>query len=214
MSLRKLKSSPSCNFTTSSIPACQNYVHIATALINEKDINHYNIYADCHNASSTETGDTARNGLKPLKHNFPCIDTDYVISYLNQDTVKKSLNIDSRALPFDVCSRFLEDPANYEALYTSMRPQITDLLNGGLKGILYYGDVDIVCNFLGGQWFADGLNRTVLSQYRKWHLNGQVGGFIKQYDGLTYATVRGSGHLVPTDKPEAAFRLFADFIGA
>ena len=29
--------------------------------------------------------------------------------------------------------------------------------------------------------------------------NQQIGGFIRRCDGLTFATVRGAGHMVPTD---------------
>ncbi|VDQ07809.1 unnamed protein product [Trichobilharzia regenti] len=44
----------------------------------------------------------------------------------------------------------------------------------------------------------------------------QVGGFWKMFEGhgsvLVYATVRGAGHMVPGDKPAAAFHLINKFI--
>ncbi|GMP57179.1 hypothetical protein CsSME_00021368 [Camellia sinensis var. sinensis] len=40
----------------------------------------------------------------------------------------------------------------------------------------------------------------------------QVGGRIVEYEGLTYVTVRGAGHLVPLDKPSQALSLIRSFL--
>ena len=38
-------------------------------------------------------------------------------------------------------------------------------------------------------------------------------GWQVEYDGLTYAIVNGAGHMVPSDKPHAAYYMFNSFIG-
>jgi len=40
----------------------------------------------------------------------------------------------------------------------------------------------------------------------------QVGGRIVEYEGLTYVTVRGAGHLVPLNKPSEALSLIHSFL--
>jgi hypothetical protein len=40
----------------------------------------------------------------------------------------------------------------------------------------------------------------------------QVGGWTVAYDGLTFVTVRGAGHMVPTSQPEQALELFKHFL--
>ena len=40
----------------------------------------------------------------------------------------------------------------------------------------------------------------------------QVGGWSVVYDGLTFVTVRGAGHMVPTSRPEQALQLFEHFL--
>ena len=40
----------------------------------------------------------------------------------------------------------------------------------------------------------------------------QVGGRLVEYEGLTFVTVRGAGHLVPLDKPSEALSLFHSFL--
>lgn len=85
-------------------------------------------------------------------------------------------------------------------------------MNGGLSGLIYNGDVDMACNFLGDEWFVDSLGLKLVSDYRKWHYNGQLAGFVKHFQGLVYATVKGSGHMVPGDKPGAALQLIISFL--
>ena len=40
----------------------------------------------------------------------------------------------------------------------------------------------------------------------------QIGGFIRRFDGLTFVTVRGAGHMVPSDRPVEAFAIYKRFI--
>ena len=44
-----------------------------------------------------------------------------------------------------------------------MRPQVLELINNGIRGLIYNGDVDMACNFLGDEWFADNLGLKVSS---------------------------------------------------
>ena len=37
-------------------------------------------------------------------------------------------------------------------------------------------------------------------------------GYIKQFDRLTWLTVKGAGHMVPTDKPIQAYTMFEAFL--
>ena len=41
----------------------------------------------------------------------------------------------------------------------------------------------------------------------------QVAGYSVEYEGLTYATVKGAGHMVPETNPREAFAMFQRFIG-
>jgi serine carboxypeptidase-like clade II len=39
-----------------------------------------------------------------------------------------------------------------------------------------------------------------------------VGGYIVDYDGISFATVRGAGHMVPYVQPERASALISAFL--
>ncbi|KAF3855586.1 hypothetical protein F7725_016309 [Dissostichus mawsoni] len=55
------------------------------------------------------------------------------------------------------------------------------------------------------------LYKDVRKQYLKL-LSALVGGFVKEFDNIAFLTVKGSGHMVPSDKPIAAFAMFSRFI--
>lgn len=100
----------------------------------------------------------------------------------------------------------------YSNIYKTMASQVKELIDGGLRGMIYNGDVDMACNFLGDEWFVDSLGYPLTAEWRKWHYNGQIGGWVKHFDNLIYLTVRGSGHMVPGDKPGPALDMLINFI--
>jgi cathepsin A (carboxypeptidase C) len=79
--------------------------------------------------------------------------------------------------------------------------------------IVYNGDADLICDFIGNQIFLDGLNLPVIDKYKKWTFDGSTAGFVKRYRGLTFVTFKGAGHMVPTDKPGPALHLIKTMIG-
>ena len=56
------------------------------------------------------------------------------------------------------------------------------------------------------------MGRQLVTDYNVWRYNKQIGGFYKVYDRLAFVTVRGSGHMVPTDKAGAALLMFQTFV--
>ena len=190
----------------------------------------YNIYSNCVKTSSNVAGGS-QSQLTPeeahrrmmrkylLKHvdqsaqlgdNPTCVDLDFVGTYLNQKSVRSALHINAQSLDWAACSPAVN--AEYTNEYQSLTGVMQNLLNSGLKALIYNGDVDTVCNFLGDQWFAEGLGRPTVQDYQPWFYKKQIGGFYKLYDGLGFATVRGSGHTVPMDKPAQAKEMFYKFI--
>lgn len=50
------------------------------------------------------------------------------------------------------------------------------------------------------------------SAKKKYTVGGQVGGFHTRYGNLDFVTVRGAGHMVPTDKPDVAYHILNSFV--
>ncbi|KAJ3692924.1 hypothetical protein LUZ60_012019 [Juncus effusus] len=112
----------------------------------------------------------------------PCIDA-YVEQYLNDVAAKKAFHV-------DVNARWLSCVDTTKKFYypESQQPDITvptiqKIMGKGLRVWLYSGDIDSV-----------------------------VGGYVEEYEGLTLATVRGSGHMVPSNQPHRALDLITNFL--
>ncbi|KAL8241972.1 hypothetical protein R6Q59_012274 [Mikania micrantha] len=79
------------------------------------------------------------------------------------------------------------------------------------------GDQDSVFPLLGSRTLvrelAHDLQFKVTVPYGTWFHQGQVGGWMTEYGNLlTFATVRGAGHMVPYAQPSRALDLFSSFV--
>ncbi|KPP65096.1 Lysosomal protective protein precursor-like [Scleropages formosus] len=152
---------------------------------------------------------------KSVKLDPPCTNSTASTKYLNNPYVKSALHISTSAMDWEICSA--EVNLNYKRLYMDVKKQYLNLL-GALKYrvLVYNGDVDMACNFLGDEWFVESLQQQVQVTRRTWLYNTgvdqQVGGFVKEFSNLAFLTVKGSGHMVPTDSPIAAFTMFSRFL--
>ncbi|KAK3085845.1 hypothetical protein FSP39_009530 [Pinctada imbricata] len=145
----------------------------------------------------------------------PCLNYDNVLKYMRTKEVRKALHIADVVQEWDICSSAVG--ADYRTLYNTMKPQYLKVLAKKKRAMVYNGDVDMACNFLGDEWFTDSLGLKVKEARKPWHMtlkdkSKQVAGFIKQFENLSFITIKGAGHMVPTDKPPQALHMFTNFI--
>ncbi|CAH8619892.1 unnamed protein product [Heterobilharzia americana] len=238
-----------CIFTKNDSDICQSAVsRVARSAMNE--INIYNIYAECAGgvkpiyfkeySSSVEKhvhndfGNLFRKNAYINKHQhlmkafrpklgtrlaIPCVNDSTIREFFNSPTVRKAINVKAN-IPeeWDVCSKEVNE--NYKRQYDDLSPQYTELLQSGIHVLIYNGDVDMACNYIGDEWFVDNLNLPIENTRQHWlytQVDGtdQIGGYWKSYKLnktlLFYTTVHGSGHMVPKEKPIAAYQMMSKF---
>ncbi|XP_058102536.1 serine carboxypeptidase-like 17 isoform X2 [Magnolia sinica] len=89
------------------------------------------------------------------------------------------------------------------------------LTTKGYRALIYSGDHDFVATFLGTEAWIRYLNFSIVHEWHSWMVDGQVGGFTRQYaNDLTYATVKGAGHSAPEYKPKECFVMFYRWISS
>ena len=241
-SLDPVSMSNGCRFTGSKDKACRAAVDAAAAAIKSNDINIYNLYKKCdfpeeeitrlNNVHDRLYANVARvvsreqfdrrlvikslgqkvtpQVANALKDTPPCIDDSFIVKYVNQKSVRSALHVPTHVKDWQSCSEDVE--STYQNQYRTVKPLVLELLKAGKRGLIYNGDVDMACNFLGDQWFVDDLGLTLVSDYKEWHLQNQAAGYVKHFENLAYATVKGAGHMVPDDKPAAALALIVGFL--
>ncbi|KAG0713838.1 Lysosomal protective protein [Chionoecetes opilio] len=215
-----------CNFHKTTSPECMKDL-VKVFVITSFGLNPYNLYANC---SLTTAGPFSRYqaDLSHImrRHDFhdsvmmeakstylnmnsdpPCTGGTDITTYLNTPEVRQALHIPSQVQTFELCS----SKVNYTKEYTTMKPQY-EYLTSRVRGLVYNGDIDMVCNFLGDQWFVESLDLQVKEERMMWHHGDQVGGFVKRFANLDLLTVLGAGHMVPQDKPAQALKMITSFL--
>ncbi|KAG2431440.1 hypothetical protein HXX76_009455 [Chlamydomonas incerta] len=153
------------------------------------------------------SGDGAEPGYDP------CVD-DEAEAYLNLPEVQAALHANQTVkLPWrwTDCTRSIV--YSREDLLASMLPTYQKLLTAGLRMLVFSGDVDGIVPVVGTRRWVASLRLKEKSPWRPWTAGGQVGGYVVEYaQGLTFATVRGAGHMVPYVQPARAAKLAKFFL--
>eukprot|EP01084_Bolivina_argentea_P216922 368407_1 len=229
----------SCNMINSTNTTCQYYIKQAQRNCCN-DINPYNILDECvypkyKTAYPMLKQEIIFNKFDDLSvnaiDNTSCAGDAWGCNvYLNRKDVREAIHVNRSILSYsmwDQCATLGPTDLNYT--YNISTEDLTNVYNDIFKldkniiFTMYNGDLDMVCNFLGDEWFVDDMNLTVINEWREWfiidnmHDTGkQVGGWTKDWDrgndNVHFVTVRGSGHMVPLYKPQAALKLFQYFL--
>ena len=140
--------------------------------------------------------------------------------YLNQKAVQEALHVRKEWQgPWEECSQTLNDAYSCADTLKSMVPLYRALLEQGKDVLVYSGDVDgVVPTLASKRWIEVMEGKTVSEEWQSWlGSNGQLGGWKMKWSvgggALTFATVRGAGHQVPTFQSERADDLFGWFVG-
>ena len=97
--------------------------------------------------------------------------------------------------------------------------KLAPVLDAGLPVLIYNGDQDYICNWIGGYAWTnalvwDGQQEFARSYMRDWQAPtiGDTGGQVKSFENFTFLRVNQAGHMVPTDQPEVAYDMIMEFI--
>ncbi|KAK8943263.1 Serine carboxypeptidase II-3 [Platanthera zijinensis] len=189
----------SCNFSASFRTAdCEEAIYVARNEVGNIDL--YDIYAPL-----CRSGSNVKSTVEP----DPCAG-DYVTSYLNLAELQKAFHVNGH-LPHSwrlcgCCGTGWHDSPS------TMLPVIQGLLGSGLRVWFYSGDQDAVVSVTSTRDSIEQLGIPIESQWKAWSSDDEVGGYVIGYKGLTLATVRGAGHMVPSYQPRRALTLFSAFL--
>lgn len=143
-----------------------------------------------------------------LKETPPCVDGEFIIKYMNRPEVRTALHIPDSARAFDMCA---STGFAYDVLKIGSQ-WIYEALRGKIRMLHYSGDIDGAVPTTGTYNWIQSMNPKVLEEYRVWNVDNELAGYVEEYDGLTFVTVHGAGHMVPTDKPKQMFYLLNNWI--
>ncbi|TEB20364.1 serine carboxypeptidase [Coprinellus micaceus] len=122
--------------------------------------------------------------------------TKAIVQYLSRHDIRKLIGAEH------------DMKSNFSATYH----YISNLLDRGVRVLIYVGVNDFGCNHVGNEKWTSALEWSGQDGYRaqllrEWSVNGKKAGKVRSYGGLSFVTVDGAGHMVPYDKPAESLEL-------
>lgn len=203
------------NRMTEEIPECQKEI----SECNQEDTttNCDDAYGYCieHEIEPvTETGVNPYNLDEPCTDGGLCYNFTSVGIWLNNETVQSALGVDKEWADCNtVVNEFFE--ADWMVDYQT---KIPPMLDAGIRGLIYAGDLDFICNYMGNQAWALRLNWTYAADFGKAPVNtwsdstGTACGELRSSNGFNFLQVFNAGHMVPRDQPACALAMMEAWI--
>ncbi|KAI3473694.1 hypothetical protein Pfo_031403 [Paulownia fortunei] len=148
---------------------------------------------------------------RPLSGYDPCA-KDYTEVYFNRPDVQQALhaNVTKIPYPWTHCSDNISFPNDSPS---SILPIIRKLIATSQRIWVFSGDTDGRVPVTATRYTLRKLGLNIKQDWTPWYTyKKQVGGWTVEYEGLTFVTVRGAGHQVPTIKPRQALQLVNHFL--
>ncbi|XP_047257661.1 putative serine carboxypeptidase-like 52 [Capsicum annuum] len=131
------------------------------------------------------------------------------IYWANDPRVQEALNVRKGTIPrWTRCRKSIENKT-YTVTFRDSIPYHVELSKKGCPSIIYSGDHDMTVPFQSTQFWIKSLNYSIIDDWRPWIVGGQVAGYTRSYSNqMTYATVKGAGHIATDYKPKECFTMF------
>ena len=192
-------------------------------------INPYDVYRECYYTNSSDRvgvaqingeyktykkGMTAseytpylfknnRNGEVP-----PCIYGEGTSVYFNRQDVRDALHIQTDQ-PWDICT----DRIDYDQGSTDSYHLLPVLKAAGIRMLYFSGNADGSVPTQGTRDWINTLGWDKTGEYRPFYNQDKnVGGYVVDYDGLTFTSIQGVGHMASQWSPEATKYAVYQFI--
>ncbi|KAL0092456.1 Alpha/Beta hydrolase protein [Phycomyces blakesleeanus] len=176
----------------------------------------------------TQAGPFDKTGLNPYDIRMDC-EGDSGLCYnliesieiwANEDKVRAELGVDPKAGNYTGCS----DSVGFRFGKTGdnafdFSSDVAQTLIAGVRVLLYVGDKDWICNWIGNKAWSlemDWPGRTAYNEAvdHPWHswLTGEKAGEVRSANNLTFLRIYDAGHMVPYDQPANALDFFGRWI--
>lgn len=138
-----------------------------------------------------------------------CYDFSNMETYLNLPEVRKALGVGD--IEFVSCSDTV-----YQALQVdwmrNLEAVIPALLEDGINLLVYAGEYDLICNWLGNSKWVNAMPWSGQKAFDAaptvpFSVDGKEAGTIKSHGVLTFLKVHNAGHMVPMDQPNNSLQM-------
>jgi carboxypeptidase C (cathepsin A) len=177
--------------------------------------------AVCTNA---QIGPYEGSGLNPydvrIKCQVPglCYDFSAPTEWLDSDTTRSALGVTSKSAKWASCNMQVNQQFSSDWMKTQ-EATVPPLLEAGIRVLIYAGDADFICNWMGNKAWVEALPWAGHAAFaaaddHDWNVGGAKAGTARSATStgtLTFLQVNGAGHMVPMDQPVNALAMVNTF---
>eukprot|EP00898_Chlorokybus_atmophyticus_P001230 jgi/Chlat1/2107/Chrsp17S02698 len=143
-----------------------------------------------------------------------CYDFERADRYLNLPEVRQALGVGEKR--WTACSAVVHASMMADWMH-DYEPIIPPMLEDGVRVLIYAGEADFICNYVGNQRWVSAMPWSGQQEYnaareRKWTVDGQYAGLARAAKGLTFLRIAAAGHMVPMDQPKNALEMLKAFV--
>ncbi|ESQ49023.1 hypothetical protein EUTSA_v10020509mg [Eutrema salsugineum] len=138
-----------------------------------------------------------------------CYDFSNMEKFLNLKSVRKSLGVGD--IEFVSCSTSVYT-AMLQDWMRNLEVGIPTLLEDGINLLVYAGEYDLICNWLGNSRWVNAMEWSGKESFKAskevpFVVDGKEAGLLKSNGQLSFLKVHDAGHMVPMDQPKAALKM-------
>ncbi|KAG8387675.1 hypothetical protein BUALT_Bualt02G0046000 [Buddleja alternifolia] len=197
------------NSMSKSVSDCEQAIKLCGADGGSSCVAAYMVCNNIFNRIVSKSGGKNYYDIRKKCEGDLCYDFSNMEDFLNLKSVRDALGVGN--IDFVSCSSTV-----YEAMVTdwmrNLEVGIPTLLEDGIKLLVYAGEYDLICNWLGNsRWVHamewSGQKEFVAASTTPFSVDGVEAGLHKGHGPLTFLKVHDAGHMVPMDQPKASLEM-------
>ncbi|KAK4492692.1 hypothetical protein RD792_003512 [Penstemon davidsonii] len=190
-------------------PRCQKLIQLCENNDSSSCLDAFEFCTSIYQRIAWEAGGIYFYDIRKKCEGSLCYDFSNLEKFLNLKSVKKSLgvgNINFVSFSTEVYGAMATD------VMKNYMNGIPSLLESGVKVLVYAGEYDLICNWLGNfRWVHAmkwvGQKTFGSAPLTPFIIDGVKIGMSKSHGPLTFLKVHNAGHLVPMDQPKASLEM-------
>ncbi|EDQ86217.1 uncharacterized protein MONBRDRAFT_38492 [Monosiga brevicollis MX1] len=151
---------------------------------------------------------------KPCGSNPLCYDMSNVTKFLANPDVLSAIGV--KDITWQSCN-YTVNAAFSDDWMRDFQTKVSGLLANNTRVLIYAGDVDFICNWIGNKHWTLALDWAGNAAYNNatdagWNVNSQEAGLLRTAQGFSFLQIYNAGHMVPHDQPAVALEMVNQFL--
>lgn len=197
------------NVIDKSYPKCQQAIRLCGTDDGSACMAAYLVCTSIFNKIMNVVGNKNYYDVRKTCDGDLCYDFSNMENLLNDEQVKHALGV--RDIEFVSCSSTVYQAMQLDWM-RNLEAGIPPLLEDGVKLLVYAGEYDLICNWLGNSRWVHAMEWSGQKHFGAarsipFTVDGEEKGIQKNHGPLTFLRVHDAGHMVPMDQPKAALEM-------